>query len=140
MAEKKGTKVNGIQARTTHSDYHIHVQAIGEMEMNRPYGGAWELRAPVEVIEWLANQEPVLASGASGHMYYIRMDVLLFDTGAQGLLIHGTEFNHPKGCLMGCNPKSPSVKAVVEYAFQTDMMVPETFASVNTQEDKKEEE
>ena len=112
----------GIQCRVQNSDYHIHIQAIGPIETNRPYGGAWELRAPVEVVEWCGEQSPIYKSAASTGIYYVRMDVLMFETGAQALLIHGEEFNHPKGLMMGCNPKSPAVKAVIEYAYQTDLM------------------
>lgn len=111
----------GIQCRVQNSDYHIHVQAIGPIETNRPYGGAWELRAPNEVIEWCGEQSPVFKSAASNGVYYVRMEVLMFETGAQALLIHGKEFNHPKGLMMGCNPKSPAVKAVIEYAYQIDI-------------------
>ena len=123
--KKKMSK--GIQCRVQNSDYHLHVQAIGPIETNRPYGGAGELRAPTEVIEWCNEQTPVYCSAASGKVYYVQMQVLMFDTGKQALLIHGEEFNHPKGMMMGCNPKSPAVKAVVEYAYQTDMMTDAVF-------------
>jgi translation initiation factor 2 beta subunit (eIF-2beta)/eIF-5 len=117
----------GIQCRVQNSAFHIHVQAIGPVEMNRPYGGAWELRAPPEVVTWCEEQPPVYKSAASSGTYYVRMEVLMFETGAQALLIHGEEFNHPAGMMMGCNPKSPAVKSVIEYAYQTDMMTDAIF-------------
>jgi len=117
----------GIQCRVMNSEYHLHVQGIGPIEANRPYGGAWELRAPAKVIEWCNEQSPVYCSAASGKTYYVQMQVLLFDSGKQALLIHGKEFNHPEGLMMGCNPKSPSVKAVVEYAYQIDMLTDAVF-------------
>ena len=125
MTEKIMSK--GIQCRVQNSEYHIHVQAIGPMEMNRPYGGAWELRAPPEVVTWCEEQTPIYKSAASNGVYYVEMNVLMFNTGEQALLIHGEEFNHPDGMMIGCNPKSPAVKAVIEYAYQTDMMTNAVF-------------
>ena len=122
MNEKQKGKVNGVQVRTTHGEYHIHVQGLGPVEMNRPYGGAWELRAPDEVIEWLGQQNATHFSGASDAVYYVKMDVVQFDNDTQALLIHGTEMNHPEGLLMGCDAKSQSVKNVIEFAYQTDCM------------------
>tara|TARA_Y100000004_G_scaffold130783_1_gene147476 strand:+ start:1910 stop:2446 length:537 start_codon:yes stop_codon:yes gene_type:complete len=115
-------KVDGVQVRTTHGEYHIHVQGLGPVEMNRPYGGAWELRANDDIVEWLSTQTPTHLSGASGERFYVKMDVVQFDNGTQALLIHGAEWNHPDGLLMGCDAKSPSVKQVIEFAYQTDVM------------------
>ena len=122
------TNGNGImkrmQVRTEYtSEYAMHIQILGSINVNREYGYANELRAPQVVIDWLREQEPILESGASkGHNYYIQMDAVEFDDNTHALLIHGTPLNHEKGCLLGVNP-SPVVTQVFDYAKQGESVV-----------------
>ena len=119
---------NGImkrmQVRTEYSsEYAMHIQILGSINVNREYGYANELRAPPAVIEWLKEQEPILESGASkGHNYYIQMDAVEFDDNTHALLIHGTPLNHEKGCLLGVNA-SPTVTQLFDYAKQGESVV-----------------
>ena len=122
------TNGNGImkrmQVRTEYnSEYAMHIQILGSINVNREYGYANELRAPQVVIDWLREQEPILESGASkGHNYYIQMDAVEFDDNTNALLIHGEPLNHEKGCLLGVNP-SPIVTQVFDYAKQGESVV-----------------
>ena len=122
------TNGNGImkrmQVRTEYnSEYAMHIQILGSINVNREYGYANELRAPQVVIDWLREQEPILESGASkGHNYYIQMDAVEFDDNTNALLIHGKPLNHEKGCLLGVNP-SPVVTQVFDYAKQGESVV-----------------
>ena len=128
MNMNEQTNGNGImkrmQVRTKYNtEYAMHIQILGSINVNREYGYANELRAPPTVIEWLGEQEPILESGASkGHNYYIRMDAVEFDDNTHALLIHGTPLNHEKGCLLGVNP-SPVVTQVFDYAKQGESVV-----------------
>jgi hypothetical protein len=128
MNMNEQTNGNGImermQVRTEYSsEYAMHIQILGSINVNREYGYANELRAPQVVIDWLREQEPILESAASkGHNYYIRMDAVEFDDNTHALLIHGTPLNHEKGCLLGVNP-SPSVTQVFDYAKQGECVV-----------------
>ena len=116
--------MNRMQVRTEYSsEYAMHIQILGSINVNREYGYANELRAPQVVIDWLREQEPILESGASkGHNYYIQMDAVEFDDNTHALLIHGTPLNHEKGCLLGVNP-SPVVTQVFDYAKQGESVV-----------------
>jgi hypothetical protein len=128
MKMNEQTNGNGImkrmQVRTEYSsEYAMHIQILGSINVNREYGYANELRAPPAVIDWLREQEPILESGASkGHNYYIQMDAVEFDDNTNALLIHGTPLNHEKGCLLGVNP-SPVVTQVFDYAKQGESVV-----------------
>jgi|5_EtaG_2_1085323.scaffolds.fasta_scaffold02177_5 hypothetical protein len=128
MNMNEQTNGNGImkrmQVRTEYqSEYAIHIQILGSINVNRTYGYANELRAPQVVIDWLSQQEPILESGASaGSNYYIQMDAVEFDDNTHALLIHGTPLNHEKGCLLGVNP-SPTVTQVFDYAKQGECVV-----------------
>lgn len=128
MKMNEQTNGNGImkrmQVRTEYSsEYAMHIQILGSINVNREYGYANELRAPPAVIDWLREQEPILESGASkGHNYYIQMDAVEFDDNTNALLIHGSPLNHEKGCLLGVNP-SPVVTQVFDYAKQGESVV-----------------
>ena len=126
-----------MQARTKHGQYQIHVQVLGQIEVNRNYGYASELRAPTEVVEWLNQQEPTLTSGASAGTFYVQMDAVEFDDNTNALLIHGEPLNHDEGCLLGVDPNSPVVMQLFDYARQaeavrTDVSKP----TPNTQEEE----
>jgi hypothetical protein len=54
----------------------MHIQGIGPVSVNRDYGLSIEMRAPVDVTEWLEKQEPTNRSAASGNsVYYISATV-----------------------------------------------------------------
>ena len=112
------TMTSGIQCRTQHSEYQLHIQAIGPFQSNRDYGWAGELRAPPSVVEWVGEQEATHKSAASPSVYYIPMDLLLFSDDTCAFLIHGDEKNHPKGLVMGVKPDNPAVKDLIDYALQ----------------------
>jgi len=112
-----------MQARTKHAEHQIHVQVLGEINVNREYGYASELRAPTEVIQWLNAQEPTFKSGASEGVYYVQMDAVRFPDNTNALLIHGEALNHEKGCVLGVDPSSPTITQLFDYASQADSVL-----------------
>ena len=105
----------------------MHVQGIGPVSVNRDYGLSIEMRAPVDVTEWLEKQEPTNKSAASGNsVYYISATVHEDDTqqGSTWMLIHGDNFNHQDGLALGLDLNSPQSKTLIDFAHQCLMVTP----------------
>ena len=119
-----------MQVRTAYdSEFSIHIQIKGSINLNREYGYATELRTGKDVISWLSKQEPTNTSAASSGVYYIPMEAVQFEDNTHGLLIQGEEYNHKEGCIIGVNPTSPQITQMFDYVIQAD-----AFRSVNLSE------
>tara|TARA_Y100001938_G_scaffold147643_1_gene229307 strand:- start:907 stop:1323 length:417 start_codon:yes stop_codon:yes gene_type:complete len=106
-----------LQVRTQFDTNRIHIQGVGEPTVNRKYGIALELRAPPALTEWLSEQEPTLASPASGSMLYAPMSVISYieHEGSVQLLIEGEELNHPKGAMLDVKDDSTAVATLISF-------------------------
>jgi hypothetical protein len=106
-----------LQVRTQFDTNRIHIQGVGEPTVNRKYGIALELRAPPELTEWLSEQEPTLASPASGSLLYAPMSVVSYieHEGSVQLLIEGEELNHPKGAMLDVKDDSTAVATLISF-------------------------
>lgn len=106
-----------LQVRTQFDTNRIHIQGVGEPTVNRKYGIALELRAPPALTEWLSEQEPTLASPASGSMLYAPMSVVSYieHEGSVQLLIEGEELNHPKGAMLDVKDDSTAVATLISF-------------------------
>tara|TARA_R100000657_G_C4615533_1_gene67234 strand:+ start:204 stop:620 length:417 start_codon:yes stop_codon:yes gene_type:complete len=106
-----------LQVRTQFDTNRIHIQGVGEPTVNRKYGIALELRAPPALTEWLSEQEPTLASPASGSMLYAPMSVISYieHEGSVQLLIEGEELNHPKGAMLDVKDDSTTVATLISF-------------------------
>ena len=110
-----------LQVRTQFDTNRIHVQGVGEPTVNRKYGIALELRAPPELTEWLSEQEPTLASPASGSVLYAPLEVISYveHEGTVQLLIKGTELNHPSGAMLDVKDDSTAVDTLITFVKNT---------------------
>lgn len=106
-----------LQVRTQFDTNRIHIQGVGEPTVNRKYGIALELRAPPALTEWLSEQEPTLASPASGSKLYAPMSVISYieHEGSVQLLIEGEELNHPKGAMLDVKDDSTAVATLISF-------------------------
>ena len=109
-----------IQVRCNYDDHRIHIQGVGEPTVNRKYGIALELRAPISLTGWLAEQTAKLNSPASGNQLYIEMEVCHYpEADKNQLLIHGTELNHPEGAMLNISSESGDVKVLMDFVKAT---------------------
>tara|TARA_Y100001972_G_scaffold115430_1_gene152123 strand:- start:54 stop:470 length:417 start_codon:yes stop_codon:yes gene_type:complete len=109
-----------IQVRCNYDDHRIHIQGVGEPTVNRKYGIALELRAPISLTGWLAEQTAKLNSPASGNQLYIEMEVCHYpEADKNQLLIHGTELNHPEGAMLNISTESGDVKVLMDFVKAT---------------------
>lgn len=106
-----------LQVRTQFDTNRIHIQGVGDPTVNRKYGIAIELRAPPALTEWLAEQEPTLASPASGSVLYAPMSVVSYveHEGSVQILIEGEELNHPKGAMLDVKDDSTAVATLISF-------------------------
>jgi hypothetical protein len=111
-----------LQVRTQFDTNRIHIQGVGEPTVNRKYGIALELRAPPELTEWLSEQEPTLASPASGSLLYAPMSVISYveQEGTVQILIEGEELNHPKGAMLDVKDESTAVATLITFVKNTN--------------------
>ena len=114
MAEHGETR---LQVRTQFDTNRIHIQGVGDPTVNRKYGIAIELRAPPELTDWLSEQEPTLASPASGSLLYAPMSVMSYveHEGSVQILIEGAELNHPKGAMLDVKDDSTAVATLIAF-------------------------
>ena len=109
-----------LQVRCNYDDHRIHIQGVGEPTVNRKYGIALELRAPISLTGWLAEQTAKLKSPASGNQLYIEMEVCHYpEADKNQLLIHGTELNHPEGVMLNISTESSDVKNLIDFVKAT---------------------
>jgi hypothetical protein len=110
-----------LQVRTQFDSNRIHIQGVGEPTVNRKYGIALELRAPVELTEWLSEQPPTLPSPASGSVLYAPLEVISYveQQGTVQLLIKGTELNHPSGAMLDVKDDSTAVGTLITFVKNT---------------------
>ena len=109
-----------LQVRCNYDDHRIHIQGVGEPTVNRKYGIALELRAPISLTGWLAEQTAKLNSPASGNQLYIEMEVCHYpEADKNQLLIHGTELNHPEGAMLNISTESGDVKVLMDFVKAT---------------------
>lgn len=122
---------NRIQVRCQFSDTLMHIQIVGKPNESSPYhrkyGMAAEYRIPQDLNNWLAQQEAVNASPASGDTLYVPTELYGYDDGTYQLLIksspEGTDpLNHPEGVMLNMKNESPSVAALIEFC-QTNELV-----------------
>ena len=113
-------KQGRIQVRTKSETNRIHIQGIGDVGINRDYGFATKLRAPDSVVEWLAEQKPILKSAATDGIYYIKADPVYTDDSWK-ILIHGEPaLNTPYGALIGLT-ENTNAKMVIDFVTQNNM-------------------
>jgi len=118
----------------------MHIQGIGPVSVNRDYGLSIEMRAPVDVTEWLGKQEPTNKSAASGNsVYYISATVHEDDTqeNRMWMLIRGDNFNHQDGMALGLDLNSPQSKTLIDFAHQCMMVTPAEATSLDGTEEKE---
>lgn len=110
-----------LQVRTQFDTNRIHIQGVGQPNVNRKYGVALELRAPPALTEWLSEQEPTLASPASGSVLYAPLSVINYveHDEVMQLLIEGSELNHPKGAMLDVKDDSLAVKTLIDFVKST---------------------
>lgn len=106
-----------LQVRCQYDNNRIHIQGIGEPTVNRKYGIALELRAPISLTEWLNDQTPTHKSPASGSMLYIPIQMYHYieHDGTVQFLIQGEELNHPQGAMLDVSMESPAVETLVGF-------------------------
>ncbi len=128
---------NRLQIRCEYESHRIHIQGVGK-QMNRKYGIALQLRAPLDVTEWLREQEPTNVSPASGEMLYIPASFMESVDGVSQLLLHGERLNHPDGAMLDLKQpnKSEEVKVLREFAFESGLLtvIVEPYKSENEEE------
>tara|TARA_R100000329_G_scaffold90998_1_gene76040 strand:- start:241 stop:600 length:360 start_codon:yes stop_codon:yes gene_type:complete len=119
----------------------MHVQGIGPVSVNREYGLSIEMRAPMDVTEWLEKQEPTNESAASGNsVYYISATLHNDETqeNSMWMLIRGVNFNHQDGLALGLDPNSPQSKTLIDFAHQCAMVTPAEATSLDKPAEENE--
>ena len=114
-----------LQVRCEFDTHRIHLQGVGETQVNRKYGLALELQAPPELTGWLQEQEPTTVSPASGNALYIRAEMHhFFENDTTQLVILGESLNHPSGAALEMDLKEENlgVQTLIEFAKQNGLM------------------
>jgi len=114
-----------LQVRCEFDAQRIHLQGVGEIQVNRKYGLALELQAPPELTGWLQEQEPTTVSPASGNALYIRAEMRhYFESDTTQLVVFGESLNHPEGAALAMDPNAENlaVQTLIEFAKQNGLL------------------
>ena len=123
MSESK-TMEERMQVKCNFDEGRLHIQGVSESyQQGRKYGMAIKMRTNATVSTWLREQPPVLKSAASGEVMYTPFNIYRYKDNTCQLFIPGTSANHPEGAVLDLHPKNTNVRALLEFAVKSGLIV-----------------
>ena len=126
----KNRNENRLRVRTTwnnnNASMHIQMQGTGEYA-NRDYGYSIDFNGHPKVIEWLAEQTPVIPSLNSELMAYLPAELFIYNPNEDEegeetvrILIHGKPKNHVLGALIELDTESSALPYLCRFAMDNE--------------------
>ena len=119
-----------LQIRNNAGEGMLHIQGYG-MEANRPYGFASKYSVPIEMSEWLHDQDdmlyPSLASGAALNIYIRGVRLLQYSDGYQIQITGGGgNFANDNMYILDLAINKPNIMEMIDWASNNDLLVDRT--------------
>ena len=123
MSESE-TMEERMQVKCNFDEGRLHIQGVSKShQQGRKYGMAIKMRTNPDVSAWLREQPPVLKSAASGEVMYTPFNIYKYKDNTCQLFIPGSSANHPEGAVLDLHPMNSNVRALLEFAVKSGLIV-----------------